>query len=179
MTLFFFFFFSLILYFWKSNLYSRFLIFPFWFLLSICTFKDPNFTTQFYLRVRLLAWPLSPPLDSPFSPPGRLCILPPPSLLYATLWISVCSRWWRTLRELITGWICLAPFDSPLLSSWPPLSSSSLFSSLFNSVNISERSSCGVHIRKWLLASLLSPLLIPPHLIWVTCNSLLPLLFSM
>ena len=51
-------------------------------------------------------------------------------------------------------------------------------SSLYNSVNISEWSSCGVHIRKWLLASLLS-LLIPPHLIWVSSNSLLPLLFSM
>ena len=44
---------------------------------------------------------------------------------------------------------------------------------------ISKRSSCGVHIRKWLLASPLSPLLNPPHLIWVTSNSLLPLLFSM
>ena len=30
-----FFFFSLILYFWKSNLYSRFLIFAFWYLLSV------------------------------------------------------------------------------------------------------------------------------------------------
>ena len=38
---------------------------------------------------------------------------------------------------------------------------------------------CGTQIRKWLLASLLSPLLIPPHLIRVTSNSLLPLLFSM
>ena len=89
------------------------------------------------------------------------------------------SRRWRTLRELITGWICLSPFHSPLLSSWPPLSPSSLFSSLFNSVNISERSNCGVHIRKQLLASLLSPLLISPHLIRVTCKSLLHLLFSM
>ena len=120
-----------------------------------------------------------PTLDSPFSSPGHLCLLPIPSLLYPTLWISVCSRWWRTLRELITGCICLSHFDSPLLSSWPPLSPSSLFSSLYNSVNISERSSCRVHIRKWLLASLLSPLLIPPHLIWVTSNTLLPLLFSM
>ena len=128
---------------------------------------------------RLLAWLLSLPLDSPFSPPGRLCCLPNPSLLYPTLWISVCSRLWRTLRELITGWICLPPFHSPLLSSWPPLSPSSFFSSLYNSVNNSERSSCGVHIRKRLLASLLSSLLIPLHLIWVTSNSLLPLLFSM
>ena len=59
-----------------------------------------------------------------------------------------CSRLWRTLRELITGWICLPPFHSPLLSFWPPLSPSSFFSSLYNSVNISEWSSCGVHIRK-------------------------------
>ena len=33
------------------------------------------------------------------------------SLLYTTLWISVCSRRWRTLRELITGWICLPQED--------------------------------------------------------------------
>ena len=102
------------------------------------------------------------PLWTPFSPPGRLCLLPNPSLLYPTLCISVCSRRWRTLRELITGWICLSPFHSPLLSSWPPLSPSSLFSSLYNSVNISEWSSCRVHIRKWLLASLLSPPLDSP-----------------
>ena len=103
---------------------------------------------------------------------------PNPSLPYPILWISVCSRRWRTLKELITGWICLPPFHFPLLSFWPPLSPASFFSSLYNSVNISERSSCGVHIRKWLLASPLSPLLIPPHLIRVTSNSLLPLLFS-
>ena len=84
----------------------------------------------------------------------------------------------RTLREQITGWICLPPFHSPLLSSWPPLSPS-FFSPLYNSMNISEWSRCGVHIRKWLLANPLSPLLIPPHLIQVTSNSLLPLLFSM
>ena len=140
-TLFFFyFFFSLILYFWKSNLYSRFLIFIFCICYQFCTFKNPIFSTHFYLRARLLAWPLSPPLDSPFSPPGCLCLLPPPSLLYPTLWISVCSRRWRTLRELLTGWICLSPFHFPLLSSWPPLSTSSLSSSLYNSMNISEQS---------------------------------------
>ena len=176
---FFFFFFSLILYFWKSNLYSRFLIFAFWYLLSILYLRNPFFSIHFYLRVRLLAWLLFPPLDSPFSPPGCLCLLPPPSLLYPTLWISVCFRRWRTLRELITGWICLPLFHFPILPSWPPLSPSSLFSSLYNSVNISEQSRLGAHIRKWLLASLLSPLLIPPHLIPVTSNSPLPLLFSM
>ena len=146
---------------------------------QFCTFKNPIFSTHFYLGARLLASLLSPPLDSPFSPPGHHCLLPTPSLLYTSLWISVCSRWWRTLRELITGWIFLSPFDSPLLSSWQPLSPSSLFSSLYNSVNISEWSSCGAHIRKWLLASWLSSLLIPPHLIRVTSNTLLPLLFSM
>ena len=129
-------FFSLILYFWKFNLYFRFLIFAFWF----CTLKNPNFTTQFYLRARLLAWPLSPPLDSPFSPLGGLCLFPPPSLIYPTLWISVCSRWWRTPKELVTGRICLSPSHSSLLSSWPPLSTASLSSSLYNSVNTSERS---------------------------------------
>ena len=65
------------------------------------------------------------------------------------------------------------------IKNTPPLSPSSFFSSLYNSVNNSEQSSCGVHIRKRLLASPLSPLLIPPHLIRVTSNSLLPLLFSM
>ena len=91
-------------------------------------------------QTSLMAWPLSPPLDSPFSPPGGLCLFSPPSLLYPTLWISVCSRQWRTRRELVTGWICLSPFHFPLLSSWPSLSTSSLSSSLCNSVNISERS---------------------------------------
>ena len=36
----------------------------------------------------------------------------------------------RTLKELITGWICLPPFHFPLLSFWPPLSPASFFSSL-------------------------------------------------
>ena len=31
--------------------------------------------------------------------------------------LFVCSRQWRTLRGLITGWICGSPFDSPL---YPP-----------------------------------------------------------
>ena len=50
----------------------------------------PIFGTHFYLRARLLAWLLSPPFDSPFSPPDRLYLLPPLSLLYPTLWISLC-----------------------------------------------------------------------------------------
>ena len=177
--LFFLFFFSLILYFWKSNLYSRFLIFAFGICCQFCTCKNPIFSTQFYVRARLLAWPLSPALDSPFSPPGGLCLLPPLSFLYPTLQISVCSRRWRTLREWVTGRISLSPFHFPLLSSWPPLSTSSLSSSLYNSVNTLSVPDCGAYIRKWLLASLLSLLLIPPLLIPVPSNYPLPLLFSM
>ena len=170
---------SLILYFWKSNLYSRFLIFAFWYLLSILYPQKPNLQYPFLLESEITAWLLSPPLDSPFPPPGRLCLLPPPSLLYPALWISVCSRRWRTLREQVTGRIALSHFHFPLLSYWPPLSTSSLSSSLYKSVTSLSCPDCGAHIRKWLLASLLSPLLIPPHLIRVISNSLLPLLFSM
>ena len=58
---------------------------------QLCTFKNPMFSTHFYLGVRLLAWLLSPPLDPP-SPPDRLYLLPPPTLLYPTLWISL-GKW--------------------------------------------------------------------------------------
>ena len=71
---------------------------------------------------------------SPLSPPYPFSSLPKSVNLF------VCSGLLRTLRELITGWICLSPFDSPLYPPWPPLSLSSLFSSLCNSVNISEGS---------------------------------------
>jgi len=36
--------------------------------------------------------------------------------------LFVCSRRWRTLRELITGWICLSLFDSSLYLLGIPLS---------------------------------------------------------
>ena len=152
---------------------------PFGICYQLCTLKNPIFSTHFYLGARLLPWLLFPPLNSPFSPPGRLCLLPPPSLLYPTLWISLCSRWWRTLRELITDSICLSPFDSPLyppghLCLLPP--SSLLCITPWTSLSSPD---CGAHIRKWFLASLLSPLLIPPHLILGTSISLVPLLFSM
>ena len=62
------------------------------------------------------------------------------------------------------GHLCLfPPSPLPCITLWTPLSGPD----------------CGVHIRMWLLASLLSPLLIPPHLIPVTSNFPLPLLFSM
>ena len=79
--------FFLILCFWESNLYSRLLIFAFGICYQLCTFKNPIFSTHFYLVVWLLTWLPSPPFDSPFSPPGILYLLPPPSLLYPTLWI--------------------------------------------------------------------------------------------
>ena len=52
-------------------------------------FKHPIFSTYFYLGVWLLAWLPSPPFDSPFSSPGHIYILPPPSLLRPTLWTSL------------------------------------------------------------------------------------------
>ena len=133
-------FFSLILYFWKSNLYSRFLIFALWFLLSILYIYKPKLHYPVLPESEITGLTISPPLDSPFSPPGGLCLFSPPSLLYPTLWISVWSRRWRTPKELVTGRICLSPSHSSLLSFWPPLSTSSLSSSLYNSVNTSERS---------------------------------------
>ena len=46
-------------------------------------------------------------LRSTLSPPSSFL-----SLLNSVN-LSACSGLWRTLRELITGWICLSPFDSP------------------------------------------------------------------
>ena len=57
-----------------------------------------------------------PTLDSPFSSPGHLCLLPIPPLLYPTLNLFVCSGLWRILRDLISAWICLSPFHSPFSS---------------------------------------------------------------
>ena len=99
---------------------------------------------------------------STLSPPSPFSCLPNSVNLF------VCSRPWRTLRELITGWICLSPFDSPLYSPGHLCllpSSSLLCVTPWTSLSGPD---CGAHIRKWLLASLLPPHLIPPHLIWVT-----------
>ena len=105
--------FKKILYYWDFNLYSRFLIFAFCICYQFCTIKNSIFSTQFYLWVWLLACLLSSPFNSPFSSPGRVYLFHPPSLLYTTPWISACCGLWRILRELITGWICLYPSDSP------------------------------------------------------------------
>ena len=69
------------------------LIFNLCFLVFVINFvhlRTQSSVPIFHLGARLLAWLLSPHLDTPFSPPGRLCLLPPPSLLYPTLWISLC-----------------------------------------------------------------------------------------
>ena len=140
---------------------------------------NPIFSTHFYLGVRLLAWLLSPPLDSPFFPPGCLYFLPPPSLLYPTLWISLCVP---DVGEHLGNWLLAGSVSFPLIAPLYPPSRLCLLppSSL---LCITPWTSLigpdyGAHIRKWLLASLLSPLLIQPHLIPVTSNYPLPLLFS-
>jgi len=63
---------------------------------------------------------------------------------------------------------------SCIISILPP--SSLLCITLWTSLSDPD---CGLCIRKWLLASLLAPLLILPHLILVPSICLLPLLFSM
>ena len=177
---FFFFFFSSILYFWKSNLYSRFLIFAFWYLLSILYLWEPNLQYPFILGSEITGLTTLPPFGlSFFSTRSPLSLPYPLSSLSNSINLFVCSGWWRTLRELITGWICLSPFDSPF---YPPghlylLPSSSLL--CITPWTCLRGPDCGVHTRKWLLASLLSSRLIPLYLILVTSISLLPFLFSM
>ena len=169
-----------ILYFWESNLYSRFLSFAFCYLLSILYNWESNLQYPFLLGsviTGLIA--LSPFWLSFFSTGSPLSPHSPFSSLPNSMNLFVCSGQWRTLRELITGWICLSPFDSPLyppghLCLPPP--SSLLSVTPWTSLSGAD---CEAHIRKWLLASLLSPLLIPPHLIQVTSISLLSLLFSL
>ena len=131
--------FFLILYFWESNVYSRFLIFSFCICYQFCTFKNPIFSTHFYLGMWLLAWLLSPLLTLHFSPPGLFPLSPPSpfSSLLNSLNLFGYSRLWRTLRELITEKTGLSPSDSPLFSSWSSLCPSSLFSSSCNFVNLS------------------------------------------
>ena len=126
-----------ILYFWESNIYFRFSIFAFWYLLSILSFKNLIFSIHFHLGVWLLAWLLSSLLSLPFLPQVTSISSLPLRLLYLTLWISLgvlgCG-------EHSGNWLWLdlsLPFWLPLFSSWSSLSSSSLSSFLCNSVNFS------------------------------------------
>ena len=118
-------------------------------------------------------------LDSPFSPPGHLYLFPPSSLLYPTLWISVCVP---GCGEHLGNTVLprsISPFDSCFsppahLHLLPP--SSLLYVTLWFSLRVTD---CGEHIGNCLLAGLLSSLLIPPLLLLVTSIFLLPLIFSM
>ena len=94
---------SLILYFWESNIYSGFLIFAF--LIFVINFVPlrtqssvPIFTWEwdYWLDCSLPLWTL-------LFLHQVASISSLPLLFPIQLWISVCSGWWRTLRELITG----------------------------------------------------------------------------
>ena len=122
---------------------------------------------------------VSPPLDSPFSHQVA-SVSSLPLLFFTQLCESLCVP---DGGEYLGNWLLagsvslllIPPFYHPgHLCLFPP--SSLLCITPWTSLSGPDS---GVHIRKWLLGSLLSPLLIPSHLIWVTSNSLLPLLYSM
>ena len=125
-------------------------------------FSVPIFTWEwdYWLDCSLHLWTLLFSTRLPLSPPSPFSSLPTSVNLF------VCSGLWGTLRELITGWICLSPFDSPFsppghLCVLPP--SSLLWVTLWTFLRGPDY---GEHIGKWLLASLLSPLLIPFFSSW-------------
>ena len=175
-----FFFFFLTSYFWESNHYSSFLIFVFWYLLS-------NFVPlRTQSSVPIFTWECDHWLDCSLHLLDLLFLHKvtsissplPFSSLPNSVNLFVCSGLWRTLRELISGWICLSPFDSPFsppghLCLLPP---SSLL--CVTPWTFLRGPDCGEHIRNWLLASMLCPLFIPPVLLLVTSISLLPLFLS-
>ena len=170
---------SLILYFWKSSLYSIlnicFSVFAISFVPLRTQSSVPIFTWErdYWLDCFLLLWTLLF-----LHQVASVSFLP---LLFSTqLCESLCvpeggehlGNW------LLAGSVSLlfiSPFYPPgHLCLLPP--SSLLCITPWTSPSGPDY---GMHIRKWLLTSLLSPLLIPPHLIRVTSNSPLPLLFSM
>ena len=130
---------SLILYLGVSNIYCRLLMCFFCICYQFCTFKNPIFTTHFYLGVWPLPWLLSPPFDSLFSPPGHLYVLPHPFLPYP-ICESLCvfQAMENTLGTDYRLDLSLS-FWFPLFLSWSPLSTSS-FSSLCNCMSLSEGS---------------------------------------
>jgi len=76
-----------VLYFWESKLYSRFLIFAFWYLLSILYLYESNLQYPLLLRSVITGLITLSPFASLSIHPGHLYFLPPPSLLYLTLCI--------------------------------------------------------------------------------------------
>jgi len=132
-------------------------------------------------RITSECWQRTPGTQkgSPFSlKGGHLYLLPPPSLLYLTLWISLgvlgCGEHLRNwlLARLVS--LLLSPPSSPPghLYLLPP--SSLLYVILWTSLIVQD---CGEHLGNWSLARLVSPLLSPPLLL-LTSISLVPLLFS-
>ena len=119
------------------------------------------------------------PFDSPFSPPGHLYLHPPPSLLYLTLWISLCvpgcGEYFRNRLLARLVFPLLSPSSPPGHLYLSP-SSSLLYVTPWTSLGVPNS---GEHIGNWLLARWLSPLLTPSLLLLVTSVSLIPLLFSM
>ena len=170
--------FFLILYFWEFNFYSRFLLFGICY--QFCTFKNPIFHTHFYFRVWLLPWSSSPLFDSLFSPLGHLYLLPPPSLLYPTLCISLCVL---GCGEHLGNWLLARSVSLLLTLPRLLLVTSISFLPLLFSVWLREplwvfqavESTQGFGY--WLDCS--CPFWFPPLLLLVTSISLLPLLFSM
>ena len=89
------------------------------------------------LRELITGWICLSPFDSPFYPPGHLCLLPPSFLLCITPWTSLSSSAVECTQGSDYWLACSLFFWFHLISFGSPLTSSSLFSSSCNSVNLS------------------------------------------
>ena len=83
-------------------MYTKFLIFAFWYLLSILYLKESNLQYPFSLMGVIPDLIARPPFDFPFSPPGQLYLLPPLSLLSLKKKIQIYFNW-----RLITLQYCI------------------------------------------------------------------------
>ena len=87
----------------------------------IANWKESNLQYPFLLRGVITALIAISPFDSPFSPPGHLYLLPPPSLLYLTLWISLgvpgCGEHFRSDQSLSRVWLFATPWIAALQAS--------------------------------------------------------------
>ena len=167
---------SLILYLGVSNIYCRLLMCFFVFVINFVRLRTQS-------SLPIFTWEFDHCLDCSLPLLTLLFLHQVASISSLTLFFAthsvnlfVYSELWTTLWELITGWICLSPFDSlflcpgPLCLLLPPLFCVTAWTSL-------RGPDCGEHIWNWLLASLLS-LLEPPLLHLANSISLLLILFS-
>ena len=134
---------------------------------QFCTFKNLIFSIFFSLRGVITGLIALSPFDSPFSPPGHLFLLPPPSLLCLTLWLSLgvpgcgeCIGNWLLARLVFP---LLTPPSSPPGHLYLPPPSSLLYVTLWISLGVLG---CGEHCTNWLLARMVFPSLTPPFLSW-------------